>query len=321
MLTVLEEQNFPIGNLKLLASERSVGQVIEYQGQKVPIQLAEPNAFKGIEIALFSAGGETSKVLGPAAAENGAIVIDNSSQWRMHPDVPLVVPEVNPEDIAGYKKMGIIANPNCSTIQMVVALMPLHLRSKMKRVIVSTYQAVSGAGKAAIDELENTTKQHFAGETIVPKKFQKQIAFNCIPQIDVFGDEGFTKEEWKMMKETKKIMHLDDDFKISATCVRVPVFNGHAESVLVEFEDKITADEAREILKNSQGIELHDDVSNLVYPTQLQMSNKDPVAVGRIRNDPSCDNGLSLWCVSDNIRKGAATNAVQIAQIVAKDYL
>jgi aspartate-semialdehyde dehydrogenase len=279
-------------------------------GEKVKVHLAEPSAFSGVEIALFSAGGETSKILAPAAAANGAVVIDNSSQWRMHPDVPLVVPEVNPEDIALYEKTGIIANPNCSTIQLVVALMPLHLKAKMKRVIVSTYQAVSGAGKAAIDELDLTARNHFAGQPIVPKKFQKQIAFNCIPQIDVFQEEGFTKEEWKMMKETRKIMHLDDDFKMSATAVRVPVFNGHAESILVEFEDKITADEAREILSKAPGIQLHDDVKNLVYPTQIQMSGQDPVGVGRIRNDPSCENGLSLWCVADNIRKGAATNAV-----------
>ncbi|MEE2960965.1 MAG: aspartate-semialdehyde dehydrogenase [Myxococcota bacterium] len=320
ILTVLEERGFPIGELKLLASERSAGQKLDFGDRAIPVEIATPEAFKGIDIALFSAGASVARDLGPKAANAGAIVIDNSSAWRMDPEIPLVVPEVNPEDIANHKNRGIIANPNCSTIQMVVALKPLHDKAGLKRVVVSTYQAVSGAGKEAMEELSSQVPLLFAGKDIEPKLFSKQIAFNCIPHIDVFADDDFTKEEWKMILETRKIMHLPE-LKICATCVRVPVFNGHAESISSEFKTPLSADDAKKILREAPGIFLQDVPAENIYPTQTALNGSDATAVGRIRNDPSCENGIAFWCVADNLRKGAASNAVQIAEILARDYL
>ncbi|WP_457635041.1 aspartate-semialdehyde dehydrogenase [Persephonella sp.] len=313
MLKVLEERSFPVGEIRLLASEKSAGKEIEFMGIKYKVQPVSPEAFEGIDIALFSAGGSRSKQWAPVAVEKGAVVIDNSSAFRMEDDVPLVVPEVNPEDVKWHK--GIIANPNCSTIQMVVALYPIHKAKKIKRVIVSTYQAVSGAGATAIKDLEEETRAYFEGKYYYPEALPNHIAFNVIPHIDVFLDNDYTKEEMKMFHETRKIMHAPD-INVSATCARVPVFYGHSEAVVIETENPITPEEARDILKNAPGVILEDDPKNNVYPMPIEVAGRDEVFVGRIRKDLAFENGLSMWVVADNLRKGAATNAVQIAELL-----
>ncbi len=315
MIKVLEEREFPIDEIRLLASPRSAGKELEYMGIKYKVEPVSPEAFEGIDIALFSAGGSRSKEWAPIAVEKGAVVIDNSSAFRMDDDVPLVVPEVNPEDVKWHK--GIIANPNCSTIQMVVALNPIHKAKKIKRVIVSTYQAVSGAGAKAIKDLEEETKAHFEGKYYYPEALPNHIAFNVIPHIDVFLDNDYTKEEMKMVNETRKIMHAPD-IKVSPTCVRVPVFYGHSESIVIETEEPVSPEEARELLRNAPGIIVEDDPHNNLYPMPIEAAGKDEVFVGRIRKDFTFDNGLSMWVVADNLRKGAATNAVQIAELLVE---
>lgn len=315
MIKVLEERNFPINEIKFLASERSAGKEVEYMGLKYKVEAVSEESFKDIDIALFSAGGERSKKWAPIAASMGAVVIDNSSAFRMDPDVPLVVPEVNPEDVKWHK--GIIANPNCSTIQMVVALYPIHKVKKIKRIIVATYQAVSGAGATAIQDLENETKAVLEGRYYYPQALPHHIAFNVIPRIDNFEPNGYTKEEMKMINETRKIMH-EPDIKVSPTCVRVPVYVGHSEVVTIETELPITAEEAKEILMKAPGVIVEDDPINNVYPVPIEVAGKDDVFVGRIRKDAGFENGLSMWIVGDNLRKGAATNAVQIAELLIK---
>jgi aspartate-semialdehyde dehydrogenase len=317
MVRILQERCFPVSDLVLLASERSAGETVGFGDDDVRIQTLAPESFSGVDIGLFSAGGDVSRTYAPIAADHGCVVIDNTSAFRMEPDVPLVVPEVNPEDIAGYHERGIIANPNCSTIQMVVALKPLDDAVRIKRVVVSTYQSVSGAGRAGIRELESQCLSVFNLRNIVCEKFPRQIAFNCLPHIDVFEPDGYTKEEHKMINETRKIMHRPD-IKVTATTVRVPVFYGHSEAINVEFEKKLTAEQARELLEKAPGIRL---VENGSYPTSLDCIGHDDTLVGRIREDPSIDNGLDMWVVADNIRKGAALNAVQIAERLVKDYL
>ena len=319
MIKTLEQRKFPVKKLIPLASKRSAGKVVRFRGEAIEVQELKPESFEGVDIALFSAGGERSKQFAPEAVKRGAVVIDNSSAFRMEPDVPLVVPEVNPEDVEWHR--GIIANPNCSTIQMVVVLKPLHDAAKIKRVVVSTYQAVSGAGAEAVEELKEQTKAVLEGRPVPPpKKIPKQIAFNCVPHIDVFFDSGYTKEEMKMVNETKKIMH-DDSIKVSPTCVRVPVFVGHSEAVNLEFERPISVEEAREILERAPGVKVVDDFKNLLYPTPIDVAGKDEVLVGRIRKDDTIDNGLNLWIVGDNLRKGAALNAVQIAELLIEKGL
>ncbi|ACD66323.1 MAG TPA: aspartate-semialdehyde dehydrogenase [Sulfurihydrogenibium sp.] len=315
MIKVLEERNFPVNEIKFLASERSAGKEVEYYGMKYKVEAVCEEAFENVDIALFSAGGERSKKWVPIAASKGAVVIDNSSAFRMDPEVPLVVPEVNPEDVKWHK--GIIANPNCSTIQMVVALYPIHKVKKIKRIIVATYQAVSGAGATAIEDLELETKAVMEGKYFYPRALPHHIAFNVIPRIDNFEPNGYTKEELKMINETRKIMH-EPDIKVSPTCVRVPVYVGHSEAVTIETQEPITAEEAREILKNAPGVVVEDDPFNNVYPTPIEVAGKDDVFVGRIRKDLGFENGLSMWIVGDNLRKGAATNAVQIAELLVK---
>ncbi len=314
LLKILLERDFPVADLKLLATERSAGKKIEYKGRDYTVELTTPEAFDGVDIALF-AGGSASKDFAREAAKRGAVVVDNSSAFRMDPEVPLVVPEVNPEDVKLHK--GIIANPNCSTIIMVVALKPIHDAARVKRVVVSTYQAVSGAGKEAIDELAKQVKLLSEGNQVVPEVFPYQIAYNLIPHIDVFSDLDYTKEEWKMVNETKKIMH-DDSLQVTATTVRVPVFRSHSESVNIETERKLSAAEAREILARAPGVVVQDNPQMKEYPMPLYTSDKDEVFVGRIREDNSIPNGLNLWVVADQLRKGAATNAVQIAELVVK---
>lgn len=314
LLKILDERDFPVGDLKLLATERSAGKKIEYKGKEYTVENTTAEAFEGVNIALF-AGGSASKDFAREAAKRGAVVVDNSSAFRMDPEVPLVVPEVNPEDVKLHK--GIIANPNCSTIIMVAALKPLHDAAKIKRVVVSTYQAVSGAGKEAIDELAAQVKLLSEGNEVTPEVFPYQIAYNLIPHIDVFSDLDYTKEEWKMVNETKKIMH-DDDIQVTATTVRVPIFRSHSESVNIETERKLTAAEARDLLAKAPGIIVQDSPADREYPMPLFTSDKDEVFVGRIREDNTIANGLNLWVVADQIRKGAATNAVQIAELVIK---
>lgn len=322
MVSVLEERNFPVKELRLFASPKSKGVKIPFKGEEIEVEvLEETKSFKGIDIALFSAGGAKSLEYAPLFAQDGAVVIDNSSAWRMDPEVPLVVPEVNPQDIAGYKNKGIIANPNCSTIQMVVALKPIHDVAKIKRVVVATYQSVSGAGQKAINELMEQVRAWCSGEPLPPpKNLPQTIAFNCIPHIDLFLPNGYTKEEMKMVEETKKIMG-DPNIKVTATTVRVPVFYGHAEAVNIETELKVTASDAREILKRAPGIVVIDDPEKKLYPLQIDVAGRDEVFVGRIREDVSAENGLNMWIVADNLRKGAATNAVQIAELLIRDYL
>jgi len=315
MLRVLEERNFPVDEIRLLASERSAGKELEFMGIKYRVEPVSPEAFEGIDIALFSAGGSRSKQWAPVAVEKGAVVIDNSSAFRMDDDVPLVVPEVNPEDVKWHK--GIIANPNCSTIQMVVALNPIHKAKKIKRVIVATYQAVSGAGATAIKDLEEETKAYFEGKYYYPEALPNHIAFNVIPHIDVFLENDYTKEEMKMFNETRKIMHAPD-IRVSATCARVPVFYGHSEAVTIETEEPVTPEEARQLLKEAPGVIVEDDPSNNVYPMPIEVAGRDEVFVGRIRKDLAFENGLSIWVVADNLRKGAATNAVQIAELLVE---
>jgi aspartate-semialdehyde dehydrogenase len=319
MIECLEERDFPVGKIKYLASSRSAGEILEFKGKAVLVEELTHDSFGGVDIALFSAGGARSKEFCPSAARAGAVCIDNSSAWRMDPDVPLVVPEVNPHAIARYAKKGIIANPNCSTIQVVVALKPLHDYAGIKRVVVSTYQAVSGTGKKAIAELDKQVKDLLQGKPPECDVYPYQIAFNCLPQIDSFGDNGYTGEEMKMVNETRKIMEAD--IRITATAVRVPVFYGHSESVNIETEKKITVEKARELLQNAPGVELVDDPANGVYPMAVDAAGQDLTFVGRIREDESIENGLNLWVVADNIRKGAATNAAQIAEILIEKYL
>jgi aspartate-semialdehyde dehydrogenase len=313
MLKTLAERNFPVSEVAALASGRSTGSDVSF-GEKTVLKVKnlETFDFTGWDIGLFSPGAAVSAIHAPRAAEAGCIVIDNTSQFRMDPDVPLVVPEVNPQHLRQVSRRGIIANPNCSTIQMVVALKPLHDEFKIRRVVVSTYQSVSGAGKEGMDELFNHTKSSFVYEQSPPQQFTKEIAFNCIPHIDKFMDDGSTKEEWKMMVETKKI--LDPSIAVHATCVRVPVFIGHGEAVNVEFEKPVTAGEARAILRDAPGVEVVDVREDGGYVTPLESAGEDAVFVSRIRKDPTVPHGLSFWCVSDNLRKGAALNAVQIAE-------
>ena len=319
MVKVLEERNFPVKRLRLFASERSRGVKIPFRGEEIEVEvLSEQKGFSGIDIALFSAGASRSLEYAPKFAADGAVVVDNSSAWRMDPEVPLVVPEVNPHAVKDYRKKGIIANPNCSTIQMVVALKPLYDFSRIKRIVVATYQAVSGAGQKAIQELIDQTKAWCQGEEMpAPRAFPHQIAFNCLPHIDVFLENGYTKEEMKMVNETKKIME-DEGIGVTATTVRVPVFYGHAEAVNIETEEKITAAKARELLANFPGVVVIDEPQEKKYPLQVEIAGRDEVFVGRIREDESIPNGLNLWVVADNLRKGAATNAVQIAEILTK---
>jgi len=311
MLQILAERKFPIDQVIPLASSRSAGEVVSFGGKDHKVKLLTKESFEGVDIALFSAGSDVSVEFAPIAAAAGAVVIDNSSAWRMAKDVPLVVPEVNPKAMAQHK--GIIANPNCSTIQMVVALHPLHQAVRIKRVIVSTYQSVSGTGKEAMTELETQTRQLFSFENISPTVYPHQIAFNCLPHIDDFLPSGYTKEEMKMVNETKKIMG-DDSIQVSATTVRVPVFVGHSESINIETERKLSAAEARAILSIAPGVQLHDDPSRGVYPLAVDAVGNDSVWIGRIREDDTIPNGLNLWVVADNLRKGAALNAVQIAE-------
>ncbi|MFZ5592029.1 MAG: aspartate-semialdehyde dehydrogenase [Bacillota bacterium] len=313
-LKVLEERNFPINQLRLCATARSAGKQMVFRGQTLVVEETTPDSFQDMQIALF-AGGSASLEFGPAAVQRGCVVIDNSSNYRLKPDVPLVVPEVNPEDVKWHK--GIIANPNCSTIIMVVALKPIYDAAGIKRVVVSTYQAVSGAGAEGITELANQTRAIINGEDYPPQKFPYQIAFNLIPHIDVFQEMDYTKEEWKMVKETHKIMH-DDSIGITATTVRVPVFRSHSESINIETKTKLTAARAREVLAKAPGVVVLDDPANKQYPMPLYCSDKDEVFVGRIREDNSLPAGLNLWVVADQIRKGAATNAVQIAELLVK---
>jgi aspartate-semialdehyde dehydrogenase len=320
MLSVLAEREFPVSEVVALASDRSAGRQVSFGEDAVlTVKALESYDFRGTDIALFSPGSSVSKVFAPKAAAAGAVVIDNTAQFRMEPDIPLVVPEVNPDAIAGYTKRGIIANPNCSTIQMVVALKPLHDIARIKRVVVSTYQSVSGAGKEAMDELFEQTRGIYVHDPIKKEQFTKQIAFNVIPHIDVFLEGGETKEEWKMEVETRKI--LDSTINVTATCVRVPVFIGHGEAVTVEFEGPITASEAREALKKAPGVTVIDHRADEGYVTPVEAAGDDPVFVSRIRKDRSVPHGLSFWCVADNLRKGAALNAVQIAEVLARDYL
>jgi len=314
-IKVLEQRNFPMSSIRLLASDRSAGKKLFVTHQEIEVKETVPESFKGIDIALFSAGAETSRYFSPIAAQSGAVVIDNSSAFRMRPEVPLVVPEVNPEDIKWHK--GIIANPNCSTIQMVVALYPLHKVNPIKRIIVDTYQAVSGTGSAAVAELTTQAKQVLEGQSTIPHVYPHQIAFNVLPEIDVFLDNGYTKEEWKLVEETRKIMHADD-IAISATCVRVPVFTGHSEAIHVEFSRPMSPDEARRILAQAPGVKILDDPTISLYPQPWSSAGSDEVFVGRIRRDASHSNGLTMWVVTDNLRKGAALNAVQIAEEMIK---
>jgi aspartate-semialdehyde dehydrogenase len=310
-IKVLEQRSFPMTSVRLYASDRSHGRKMKVRGEELEVKETTPDSFKGIDIALFSAGADISKQFSPIAARTGAVVIDNSAAFRMDPEVPLVVPEVNPEDIKKHK--GIIANPNCSTIQMVVVLFPLHKVNPIKRITVATYQSVSGTGLAAVDELIGQSKLVLDGKKAAPKVYPYQIAFNVLPEIDVFLENGYTKEEWKMVEETHKIMHAPG-IAVSATCVRVPVVIGHSEAVQVEFSRPMSPAEAKSILSKAPGVTVMDDPSKRVYPYPVMVAGQDDVYVGRIRKDASHPNGLVLWIVGDNIRKGAALNAVQIAE-------
>lgn len=315
MIAVLEEREFPVSELVPLASYRTAGTEVSFRNRSITVKELKRDSFEGVDLALFSAGGDVSLEFAPNAVKAGTVVVDNSSAFRMDPGVPLVVPEVNPNDIQKHK--GIIANPNCSTIQMVVALKPIHDRARIKRIVVSTYQSVSGTGKEAMDELLDQSRMllNFQKEDIEPKVYPHQIAFNCLPHIDVFLDNGYTKEEMKMVNETRKIMG-DDSIQVTATTVRVPVFIGHSEAVNIELERDLSPDECREILKKSPGVVVVDDPRQNIYPLPIDAAGEDPVFVGRIRRDESVAYGLNLWIVSDNLRKGAALNAVQIAEIL-----
>ncbi len=321
MLAILAEREFPCDEIAAVASSRSTGTEVEFgdTGKMLKVKNIEHFDFTGWDIALFAAGSEPTKIFAPKAASQGCVVIDNSSLYRMDPDVPLIVPEVNPDAIDGYTKRNIIANPNCSTAQMVVALKPLHDAATIRRVVVSTYQSVSGAGKAGMDELFEQSRAIFVGDSVEPRKFTKQIAFNVIPHIDVFLDDGSTKEEWKMVAETKKI--LDPKIKVNATCVRVPVFVGHSESINIEFEKEISASQAQDILREAPGIMLVDKREDGGYVTPVECAGDSATYISRVREDPTVESGLALWCVSDNLRKGAALNAVQIAELLGRRHL
>lgn len=320
MLDVLARRDFPVGELRLLASERSVGKKLQFQGREIEVRLLSKDAFADIDVALFSAGAARSLEFAPVAAAAGAVVVDNSSAFRMADDIPLVVPEVNPQAIAQYTTRGIIANPNCSTIQMLVALKPIHDQAVIKRIVVSTYQAVSGSGAKAIEELRSQVMAYAAGSPLTNTVYPHQIAFNCLPHIDSFLDNGYTKEEMKMVNETRKIFE-DPSIGVTATTVRVPVIYGHSESVNIETEKKISAADVKKLMTSAPGIELVDDPETNAYPLAIDSAGKFATLVGRIREDESIENGINLWVVSDNILKGAALNAVQIAEIVARDYL
>ncbi|MEJ5978425.1 aspartate-semialdehyde dehydrogenase [Novosphingobium sp. PS1R-30] len=321
MLNILAEREFPCDEIAALASSRSQGSEIEYgdTGRMLKVKNVDHFDFTGWDIALFAVGSEPTKIHAPRAAAAGCVVIDNSSLYRMDPDVPLIVPEVNPEAIDGYKAKNIIANPNCSTAQMVVALKPLHDAAKITRVVVSTYQSTSGSGKAGMDELFEQSRAIFVGDPVEPRKYTKQIAFNVIPHIDVFLDDGFTKEEWKMVVETKKI--LDPKIKVVATCVRVPVFVGHSEAINIEMENELSAEQAQDILREAPGVMLIDKREDGGYVTPIECVGDGATYVSRVREDPTVDNGLVLWCVADNLRKGAALNAVQIAELLGRRHL
>lgn len=320
MLEVLDRRNFPLGELRLLASERSVGKKLKFRDKEVAVQLLDKEAFNGIDIALFSAGASRSLEFAPAAAAAGAVVIDNSSGFRMDPEIPLVVPEVNPHAIALHKNRGIIANPNCSTIQMMVALKPIYDKVGIRRIVVSTYQAVSGSGAKAIAELESQIRDYAADRPMVNKVYPHRIAFNCLPHIDSFLDNGYTKEEMKMVNETHKIFE-DPTIGVTATTVRVPVFYGHSESVNIETKEKISAAEVKELLATAPGVSLVDEPGKCAYPMAMNCAGEFDTLVGRIREDESIAHGINLWVVADNILKGAALNAVQIAEILTRDYL
>ena len=314
MMAILEEVNFPVDEIFAVASRKSIGIEVSYADRTLKCLNLETFDFSKVDIVLMSAGGEVSKAWSEKIGKAGPVVIDNSSVWRMHPDVPLIVPEVNPDAVEGFRKKNIIANPNCSTAQLVVALAPLHEAARIKRVVVSTYQSVSGAGKAGMDELWDQTKAIYGLGDATHKKFTKQIAFNAIPHIDVFLPDGSTKEEWKMTVETQKI--LDPNIELTATCVRVPVFVGHSEAVNIEFHSPIGEDEAREILREAPGVMVVDKREDGGYITPVESAGEFAVYISRIRKDPTVEHGLNLWCVSDNLRKGAALNAVQIAQLL-----
>jgi aspartate-semialdehyde dehydrogenase len=315
MIATLQQRQFPVGKLRLFASEKSEGRSLEFKGKKISVETINENSFKGIDIALFSAGAERSKKWAPVAARSGCVVIDNSSQWRMDPEVPLVVPEVNPHDLDWHK--GIIANPNCSTIQMVVALKPIHDAAKIRRVVVTTFQAVSGTGKKAMDELMQQTADLLNFKNIKCNVYPHQIAFNVLPQIDKFLDNGYTKEEMKMVNETRKIIG-DNSIRVTATTVRVPVFRGHSEALNIETKKKLTANQVRELLAQAPGVIVFDAPEKSIYPLPIHCDGKDEVFVGRIREDESIENGINMWIVSDNLRKGAALNAVQIAEVLIR---
>lgn len=320
MLDVLARRDFPILELRLLASHRSVGKTLKFRGEELPVQLLTKDSFSGIDVALFSAGAARSLEFAPAAVEAGAVVVDNSSGFRMEPDIPLVVPEVNAHAIAQYKKRGIIANPNCSTIQMMVALKPIHDKAGIKRIVVSTYQAVSGSGARAIEELKGQVRAYAENNPLAVAVYPHQIAFNCLPHIDSFLPTGYTKEEMKMVHETHKIFE-DPSIGVTATAIRVPVLFGHSESINIETKEKVTADEARKLLADAPGVKLVDNPKNFEYPMAIDCEGNFETLVGRIREDETIDNGLNLWVVADNILKGAALNAVQIAEVVIREYL
>lgn len=315
MIEVLEERKFPVEVLRPLASSRSAGSTVSFRGAEISVMLLTKDSFEGIDLALFSAGSDVSKEFAPIAAEAGAVVIDNSAAWRMDKHVPLVVPEVNPHDLAWHK--GIIANPNCSTVQMVVALKPLHDAARVKRIVVTTFQSVSGTGKEAMDELLEECKDLLGFKQPQPKVYPYQIAFNCLPHIDEFLSSGYTKEEMKLVHETRKIMG-DSSIQVTATTVRVPIYIGHSESVNIETERKLSPNEARAILSTAPSVQVYDDPAHAIYPMPLDVAGKDDVYVGRIREDESIPNGLNLWVVADNLRKGAALNAVQIAELLVR---
>jgi len=318
-IRILEQRRFPLASLRLYASDRSAGKKLSFRGEVMEVEETVPESFEGVDIALFSAGAEISRHFSPIAAKMGTVVVDNSSAFRMDADIPLVVPEVNPEDIKKHK--GIIANPNCSTIQMVVALYPLHKVNPIKRIIVATYQAVSGTGSAAVEELRTQARQVLDGQETAPHVYPHQIAFNLLPEIDVFLDSGYTKEEWKMVEETRKIMHAPD-IAVSPTCVRVPVFVSHSEAVHVEFASPISPEDASRILAEAPGVKVLDDTTVSLYPQPWPAAGTDEVYVGRIRQDHTDKNALEMWVVSDNLRKGAALNTIQIAEeMIKRDWV
>ncbi|MBW2721267.1 MAG: aspartate-semialdehyde dehydrogenase [Deltaproteobacteria bacterium] len=320
MLQILEEQEFPVASLKLLASSRSAGKTLDFRGESLHVEELRDDSFEGVDIALFSAGAAASRQFAPAAAESGCVVIDNSSGWRMDPEVPLVVPEVNPHAVADYRRKGIIANPNCSTIQMVVVLKPIYDAAGIERVVVSTYQAVSGTGKNAIEELTEQTRNLLTFQEVTPEVYPHRIAFNCFPHIGSFLENGYTEEEMKMVHETHKIME-DPNIRVSATTVRIPVFYGHSEAVNIQTERKLSAKEARVLLFQAPGVRVMDNPDERIYPMPSEAAGINDTLVGRIREDISIENGLDLWIVADNIRKGAALNTVQIAELLIKEYL